>query len=383
MAAIQPVRSSRGLRSSLSSLAQPAERKPLSTDWILVSIVGALVIFGLIMSYSTTFYWSVSQEGNPFSLFFKQLIYAGVGLVLFLVLSYLDYGIWHKLALPLMVLAIGLLLAVLFFGTRTFGATRTLFNGSLQPSEPAKIIILLYGAAWLASRRKQVTSITVGLVPFIIIIGTVVGLIIAEPDLSTSIIILIAASAMFFLAGASLIQIVMVGGLAAGLAYLMVGVFQHVSNRISGFKNGFEEVYQIKQALISIGSGGLFGTGIGGSYQKFGLLPAQHTDSVIAVVTEEMGLIGMVIVLILLAALAYRCLVIVQRSDTPFGAFWAIGLTTWLMMQALLNMMANTGLIPLPGVPIPFISYGGSSLISVLAAAGILVSISRGTKRLK
>jgi cell division protein FtsW (lipid II flippase) len=284
------------------------------------------------------------------------------------------------MALPAIALTVLALIAVLLVGTVTFGARRTLFGGSLQPSEPAKIIILMYGAAWLASRRKQVTSISIGLFPFVVIIGSMVALIAAEPDLSTSVIILLAASAMFFMAGASVIQIVLVGGAAAGFAYLMVTVFQHVSNRLTEFANGYESVYQIKRALIAIGSGGIFGNGIGLSYQKFGLLPAQNTDSVIAVVAEEMGLIGVALVLGLLAVLAYRALRIAQRADTTFGAFWAVGLVTWIMSQALLNLLANNGLIPLPGVPVPFISYGGSSLISVLAASGILISISRGTK---
>ncbi len=381
MAVIQPVRINPGLRSSLSNLAKPLQEiEPQSTDWILISVVGVLFVIGQLMAYSTTFYWSMSQEGNPYSIYLKQLGYGVGGLVLFVIFSRIDYGRWNRTALTAIAIIAIALIAVLLVGTDTFGARRSLFGGSLQPSEPAKIIILMYGAAWLASRRKQVTSITVGLLPFVIIIGSMVALIAAEPDISTSLIILLAASAMFFMAGASLVQIVLTGGAAAGVAYFMVTVFQHVSNRLSGCANGCENVFQINRALIAIGSGGLFGSGMGLSYQKFGFLPMSHTDSVIAVVAEEMGLLGVALVLALFAIMAYRALRIAQRADTTFGAFWAVGLITWIMMQAVLNFLANNAIIPLPGVPVPFISYGGSSLISVLVASGILVSISRGTR---
>ncbi len=381
MAAIQPFRTLRGLRTSISSLAQPpSDTEPRTTDWILISVVGALVVLGLFMAYSTTFYWSVSEDGNPMGYFLKQLGYAGIGVVLFIILSRVDYGFWNRMALPAIAVTVIALIAVLVFGTHRFGAQRTLFGGSLQPSEPAKIIILMYGAAWLASRRKQVTNIRVGLIPFVFFNALIVGLIALEPDISTSIIILLAASAMFFMAGASVIQIILSVGAAAGVAYLMVTFVQHASNRVAQFMNGFESVYQIKQGLIAIGSGGIFGYGIGLSYQKFGLLPAQNTDSVFAVVAEEMGLLGVALILGLLLVLAYRGLRIAQRADTLFGAFWAVGIIIWITMQALLNLLAMNGYLPLPGIPVPFISYGGSSLISVLAACGILVSISRGTK---
>ncbi|MCL4504695.1 MAG: FtsW/RodA/SpoVE family cell cycle protein [Chloroflexi bacterium] len=385
MATIQPIRSDRSPRSSITHTSRKARDAKLpEMDWVLVFVVGALLVLGIVMAYSTTFYWSASasKDGSPFTQLLKQLGFAAIGIVLFIVLSRLDYGIWNRLSLPAILLTLLVLVAVLIWGESAFGAKRTLFG--FQPSEPAKIVALMYGATWLASRRKQVTSISVGLIPFAVIIGIVVALIAIEPDFSTSAIILLAASAMFFLAGASLIQIVLVSGAAVGFAYLMVNVFQHASDRLTSFftsfSNGQGPHYHILQSLLAFGEGGIFGKGIGAGYQKFGLLPTPHTDSVIAVVAEEMGLLGVAVVLGLFALLAYRSLRIAQKADTTFGAFWAIGIIVWIMMQTLLNLLAMTGLLPLPGVPVPFLSVGGSSLIAVLAACGILVSISRGTR---
>ncbi len=385
MATIHPIRSDRSPRSSIAHSSRKQREALLpKMDWVLVCVVGALLVLGMIMAYSTTFYWSAStsKDGSPFTQLLKQMGFAAVGMVLFIVLSRLDYGIWNRLSLPAILLTLAVLVAVLLWGDSAFGAKRTILG--FQPSEPAKIVALMYGATWLASRRRQVTSISIGLIPFAVIIGIVVALIAIEPDFSTSAIILLAAAAMFFLAGASLIQILLVGGAAVGFAFLMVNVFQHASERLTSFftsfTNGQGPHYHILQSLLAFGEGGLFGKGIGAGYQKFGLLPTPHTDSVIAVVAEEMGLLGVAVVLGLFALLAYRSLRIARNADTTFGAFWAVGIIVWIMMQALLNLLAMTGLLPLPGVPVPFLSVGGSSLIAVLAACGILVSISRGTR---
>jgi cell division protein FtsW len=392
MATIQSTRAARGMRSNSTlrrSTAGPGSRRARAieqpaTDWFLVAIVLVLVVLGLIMAYSTTFYWSATSEGSPFTLFAKQLLYAVIGLVCFVVLSRIDYGIWRRWVLPAIAAAALSLVAVLIWGDTVFNARRTLLNGSLQPSEPAKIIILMYGAAWLASRREQVTSIRNGLAPFAVIVGLIVGFIVLQPDLSTSAIIFIAAAAMFFMAGASLYQILLVGCISVIAFIGLVNVFPHAMDRLQGFVgalgNPENTQYHIQQSLLAIGDGGLFGSGIGAGRQKFGLLPTPHTDSVFAVLAEELGLLGVVVTLGLYVLLAYRSLRVAQKAGNAFGSFWAIGIITWIMMQALLNLLAMTGMLPLPGVPVPFLSVGGSSLISILAACGILVSISRGSR---
>jgi cell division protein FtsW len=384
MAAIPSARS-RARGSALFNIgARNNSRAQPSADWFFIAVVGVLVVLGLVMAYTTTFFWSATSEGSPVVIFGKQLLYVAIGIVGFVLLSRIDYGFWRRLALPAMGVAILSLLGVLFWGDTILGAKRTLFNGSIQPSEPIKIIILLYGAAWLASRREQVTSITNGLIPFAVIVGAATAFIALQPDLSTSIVILLAASAMFFLAGASVVQIALVGGMSVATFALLVNKMPHAMERLTQFLdsvgNPQNTQYHIQQSLLAIGDGGLFGSGIGAGHQKFGLLPTPHTDSVFAVLAEEMGLLGVIVTLGLFALLAYRSLRIAQKADTVFGAFWAIGLITWIMIQALLNLLAMTGMLPLPGVPVPFLSVGGSSLVSVLAACGILVSISRGTK---
>jgi hypothetical protein len=189
---------------------------------------------------------------------------------------------------------------------------------------------------------------------------------------------------MFFIAGASVLQIALVGVAAVGAFTFLVTVFPHASMRWESFvvtlNDPQQTHYHIQQAMLAFGDGGLFGQGIGAGVQKFGLLPTPHTDSVMAVLAEEMGLLGVLVTLGMFVLLAYRCLRIAQHADTLFGGFLAVGIIVWIMAQMLANVLAMTGMLPLPGVPVPFLSVGGSSLISLMGACGILVSVSRGSK---
>jgi cell division protein FtsW (lipid II flippase) len=229
-----------------------------------------------------------------------------------------------------------------------------------------------------------VTSIKNGLLPFSVIVGFGAALIATQPDLSTAAVVLLAASAMFFIAGASALQIALVGMAAVGAFTFLVTIFPHASMRWESFvvtlNDPQQTHYHIQQAVLAFGDGGLFGLGIGAGVQKFGLLPTPHTDSVIAVLAEEMGLVGVLVTLGMFVLLAYRGLRIAQRADTLFGGFLAVGVVVWIMAQMLANVLAMTGMLPLPGVPVPFLSVGGSSLVSLMVACGILVSVSRGSK---
>jgi cell division protein FtsW len=381
MAAIPSVQQRSVRSASLRARAQAAH----SADWVLILVVAALVLLGLVMTYSTTFFWSYVADQALFTRMARHVLGAAIGIVAFAVLSRLDYAILRRLSLPIMGVCLGLLILVALAGDVEFNARRTLFDGSLQPSEIAKIAILVYAATWLASRRDQVQSISDGLMPFGVIVGIGVGFILLQPDLSTSLVIVLAAAAMFFVAGASLPQIVLVFAVAGGVFFVMINVYQHATDRMADWLAAIKDPaqyahYHIKQALIAFADGGLFGRGIGASYQKNGSLPTPHTDSIFAVLAEEMGMFGVVITLALFAVLAYRALKIARNADTAFGAFLATGIITWIMGQALLNMLAMMSLLPLPGVPVPFLSLGGSSMIAVLAACGILVSISRGSR---
>jgi cell division protein FtsW len=361
-------------------------RRPI--DWVYVGIVALLNIVGLAMAYSTTFFWSYQEFQNTFTIFGRQLMWMGVGTALFIACAWLDYGLLRRGALPVAMLGgvLLLLLAVLLFGDDTFGARRTLASGSLQPSELAKIVVIVYAAAWLASRRDMLQSFSEGLAPFAIIIGVVSSLVILQPDLSTTFVIIVASMAMFFLAGASLRQMVMllvIGGVAFGL---LVVLLSHSSTRLEMFRASFEDPgspkvnYHIRQLAYTLGGAGFFGHGIGASAQKYNnLLPTPHTDSVLAVLTDEMGLIGLLATFVLFGLFTWRGFYIARTASSPFGAFLAIGVTMWVIVQTLMNTLSVLALIPFTGVPVPFLSIGGSSLVSLMVACGLVLSVARGS----
>jgi cell division protein FtsW len=277
-----------------------------------------------------------------------------------------------------------LLVLVLGFGSVRFGAQRTFLNGSVQPSEPAKLAVVIYIAAWLSSKGEKIRQMTYGLVPFSVLIGVIAGLIVLQPDFSTAVLVVLTAIAMFFIAGADLLQVglgCLVGG---GTFYLLIINSLHGSQRLDDYLATWSDPelvsYHVRQALVALGSGGLFGRGLGAGYQKFGYLPAPHTDSVFAVVGEELGLAGCLIVVALFALLAQRGFKIALEAREPFGAVLAVGVTCWLVFQAFINVAVMTATIPFTGIPLPFLSLGGSAMVSSLAAVGLLLSVSRGSR---
>jgi len=318
---------------------------------------------------------------DPESFAVKQFEFAALGLVILLVLTRVDYRIWGKVAIPLMAATIAALVLLLFL-PESNGARRWLFNGSFQPAEAAKFTVIIYMARWLSSKGEKLRQVTYGLLPFAIFVGGVTGLIIRQPNLSTAIIIGLCAMAMFFIAGADLIQyflLLIAGG--ATVAVTIANTPYQLSRWLVFLQDPFTQLtkdnYQIAETLIALGSGGLIGRGIGSGYSKFGFVPAPHTDSIFALLGEEMGLIGTLAVLALYLALVYRGFRIASRATDPFGQVLAAGLTFWLIFQAFVNIAVVTATIPFTGVPLPFISFGGSALVSALAAVGVLLNISR------
>lgn len=361
--------------------ASRRQRTQRAADWAFIAATLALTALGLIMSYSTTFFW---REGTL--TFLRQAGLAALGLVAFIVMANTDYALARRYAVRIMLVCLALLVAVLLFGEEYYGARRTLLNNSVQPSEVAKIGLIIYAAAWLSSRREQVRSVMDGLIPFGAIAGSVAFLVIIQPDFSTAAVLISIAGVMFFLAGASLLQIGVVV-LVAALAFAgLTSLFPHASQRVQDFLsllNSSGEVdYHIRQSLITLGEGGLFGKGLGAGGQKFGYLPTPHHDSVVAVLGEEMGLVGLVATLALFVVFAWRGMVIAHHADTAFGAFVAVGVVAWVVGQMLLNLLAVLALIPFTGMPMPFLSQGGSSLVTLLAGAGIVVSVGRGSRTL-
>jgi cell division protein FtsW len=355
-------------------------------DRPLLLVVLMLVAVGCMMVYSTTFDWSYQEYGSESVIFMQHVRNLLIGMAGLIVLTIIDYRLWKRLAVLMLMLTIGGLIAVLLFGDGTFGARRAFIQGSYQPGELAELIIVVYMAAWLGSKNTRITSITYGLIPFAILLA-IVGLpIILQPDISTAATIFITAGIMFFLAGANIAHLIGVLGLMGTASWFIVTNVSYAGNRLSSYIASLTDITQAdhhaQQAMIAFYNGGWFGVGLGQGRQKFpGFLPVPHTDSIFAVIGEELGVIGAVFVVMLYVILVIRGLSVARKADNAFGALLASGVTLWIATKALMNIAVMLNLLPSTGVALPFISYGGSSLVTVLAGAGLLLSISRVTTR--
>lgn len=363
---------------------EPKPKQPERTnyDYMLIVVVVTLLLIGLMMVYSTTF--SLTPE-RPSFYFVRQLIFSGIGIAGLALLAHIPYQFWRRVSVLIIVGVVILLVAVLFVGSWRFGAQRSFWNGSYQPSELAKLAIILYIADWVSSKGDKIRRVTYGLIPFAVLLGLITGLILLQPDFGTAILIVSTALVMFFLAGADLFQLVIGSVFGSATLVFLVTKSPHASERLSSFLEAITDPvtvggYQIRQALIALGHGGILGRGLGESQQKFNFLPLAHTDSIFAILGEELGLIGCLVVIGLFGLLAYRGFRIALQSPDNFGMILASGITCWLIMEALINIAVVTATIPVTGIPLPFISYGGSSLVSALMAVGILLSISKGAR---
>ena len=386
----RPVRATPRSTPRVGVEAVPNEQKRsfiATLDGYLLVIVGILLAIGLMMVYSTTFDWSYQTYGNEATIFLQHVRNACIGGVAMLIVAFIDYRIWRRAAVPLLLITIGSLVAVLLFGDDVFGARRSLINGSFQPSELAELVTVIYMAAWLSSRRTQIRSITYGLLPFAFLVGIVAVLILRQPDISTAATVIAVAGIMFFLAGADLLQLAVTGAIVGIIGFVYVTSFgpSYAQGRISSFVSSVADVtqadYHVQQAVIAFNNGGLTGVGLGQGKQKYGNLPAPHTDSIFAVIGEELGLMGASLVVGLYIVLVIRGIQIARRSVDHFGALLAAGLTIWIAIKALLNIAVMTAVIPPTGAPLPFISFGGSSLVVLLIGTGLLLSVSRVSAR--
>ncbi len=350
--------------------------------WLLV-ISLALLCIGLVMVYSASSFTAARYYGDPSYFFLRQLWGMVVGLAAMLVTMRIDYRIWRRFSLIGMAIVLPLLVIVLKFGVTVYGASRWLAFGSFfsfQPSELTKLVLALYIADWLARKGNQVGTFLYGLAPFVILVGLILGLILLENDMGTAIIIAGMATVMFFTAGANIVQFLL-AMICGGLIFMKEAFSGYRALRLLGFLNPFSNVtgynMQLYQSLLGLGSGGWFGVGLGASRQKTGYLPMPYTDSIMAIIGEELGLLGSAIIVILFLCLAFRGFRLARRTQDMYGALLATGITTWLVLQAMINIGATTGTIPYTGVPLPFISYGSSSLVVSMAAIGVLLNISR------
>ncbi len=361
---------------------RPREAAPFlrGFDAPLLMTMAALIVFGLLMLFSASWDFSLGAYKDATYMLNRQLMWLGVGLLAALFLAFFDYRRWRALAVPVMGLTVALLVVVLSMNT-LFGARRSFFDGSAQPSELAKLATILYLAVWLHAKRQFLHDVTIGLIPLGVILGVVGGLIYQQPDLSAAGTVIILGGALFFLAGGDAKQIaalVIVASLATWFI-ISVSVTGHsrVSDFIAGLKDPLQASYHVRRSFEAIVSGGWFGVGLGQSKAKLTGLPVPPTDSVFAVVVEELGLFGALALIGLYAAVVWRGFTIARRAPDMLGALIASGVAIWIAFEALLNMAVMVGLLPFAGNALPFISAGGSNLVASLAALGVLLNVSR------
>ncbi len=353
------------------------------TDWGLVSIVAALLAIGLVMVFSASYSWSMADFDQPLYYVSRQLIWLTAGVSVMIFMSRIPYFVWQRVSILLMGITLLAMVAVITFGADRYGATRTFFNGSVQPSEPAKIVIVIYISAWLASKGESIRDVRVGLLPFGILLGVLTLLIMLQPSISTAILIVVTASVMFFIAGADMRQLALIALVGAVTFWLIVQYSSYAQGRMDKYLDSFwnpveSKEYQVQRGVEALMRGGLTGVGVGqGLAQHPGYLPLSWTDNVFAVIGEETGLIGALVVTMLFALLAHRGLRTALRAPDNFGMLLATGITSLLIFQALLNAAVIVSAAPPTGVTLPFVSYGGSSLVTTLGAVGILLSVGR------
>ncbi len=380
---VQPIQRGSG---SEAAVARPAIKKRgfLATidTFVLIGVLMMLAI-GALMIYSTTFDWSYQEFGVETAILMQHVRNIAIGAVVMVVLAVIDYRIWKRFAVLLLLLTIGSLIAVLLFSDQVFGARRSFLNGSYQPGELAELTIVIYLAAWMSSKKRGMASFFNGLLPFAVLIGLVGGLILLQPDLSTAATIFITAGLMYFLAGANLMHLGIVLSVMGGAGFLLSQRLGYAQGRVSTYIAGLTDLtqtnYHAQQAIIAFLNGGWTGVGLGQGRQKFGFLPAPHTDSIFAVIGEELGVLGAGFIVLLFVLVIVRGLQVARRCANPFGALLAAGITLWIATKALMNIAVMINLLPATGVALPFISFGGSSLVTAMAGAGILLSVSRVT----
>ncbi|MFQ6014360.1 MAG: FtsW/RodA/SpoVE family cell cycle protein [Anaerolineae bacterium] len=356
-----------------------------SPDYPFMIIVAALTFIGVIMVYSATYVWSYEDHGHPYYFFLRQLLWLALGSIVMLVMMNIEYHRWQRLSLPIMGGAVLALIALLLVGPETNGARRGFFSGSVQPSELAKLAMVIYVANWLSSKGGRIRQVSYGLIPFGILVGLVAGLIMLQPDLSTSFLVMTTALAMFFIAGGDLVQLVTSGAFGGFIVGLMIIGSEWRLDRLEGWldpcSDSTDTNYQICRILTALREGGPFGQGLASIHKTVGYIPASHTDSIFAIVGNDFGLMGCLALIGLFACLAYRGVKVALQAPDTFGAVLATGVTCWISFQALVNVASATSSIPYTGIPLPFISFGGSSLLSTMAGVGLLLNVSRGTKK--
>jgi len=362
-------------------------KKPCDYPILFSTIL--LVCFGVIMVFSASFYYAQQPPINDSYFFFKkQAVGAVLGLGAMLFMKNFSYWKLEKFTFPLLGVSLLLLIAVLIpgIGRNLNGASRWLYIGgvSIQPAEIAKFALIIYMASSMAKKKDKMKTFIKGVIPYIIVMIVFFGLIIAQPNMSTAGSIAILVMVMLFAGGASLWHLGLLTALGASGAYALVVMEEYRFKRLLAFQNPWaapkDEGYQIVQSLYSLGSGGLFGMGLGNSRQKFLYLPYRESDFIFSIIGEELGFIGAAALMILFLVLIWRGLRVAITAPDLFGSLLATGITSIIAIQVIINIAVVTGSMPPTGLPLPFISAGSSSLIIFMSSIGILLNISQYCK---
>jgi cell division protein FtsW len=370
-------------RATKSSSAGVMPRLETST-WLLILVV-ALCVIGVVMVGSASSVVSISLYGSPWSIFFKELIWMVLGVIVLVATIRIDYHRWRRWAPLLVIITLGLLLVVLApgLGVASGGSSRWIGFGQLrlQPSELMKLAIALFGADLVAKRQDAGGSTRMVLGPLVIVACMAAGLVVMQPDLGTAIVLMVITLSLLFASGIA--GVVLAKGIAAFtvVVLLLAVAMPYRRERLLSFVNPGAKSngsgYQVVQSLIGLGSGHLFGLGLGNSREKWGLLPNPHTDFIFSILGEELGLLGALCVLGLIGVFAFKCLKAAQDAHDRFGSLLVVGLTAWIVSESFINVGAVLGVLPVTGIPLPFISFGGSSLLITMAAAGMVINVAR------
>lgn len=353
------------------------------TDRLLFLLVTCLTLFGVLMVYNASVVTAYKEFGDKFFYFRQQIVSIVLGFIALFVLSRIDYHKYTKVAPLLFFGTLMLLVLVLVphIGIQTMGARRWLGIGghTIQPAELAKLSLVLYFSSLLSKKRD--------LLPFLVLLGSVVLLVMGEPDLGTTVVLAVTSIVLYFSSGASILPLSAVGFFGSLIGFLLIVSSNYRKERLLTFfdtsRDPLGASYHIRQVLIALGSGGMFGVGLGASRQKYEYLPESMTDSIFAVIGEEAGFLGAALLVVGFMVVVWKGFNIAREAPDTFGQLLAIGITTWIGTQALVNFSSMVALVPLTGVPLPFISFGGSSIITTMAGVGILLNVSRYRVRKK
>ncbi len=358
-------------------------------DYILIAIIYVLISLGIIMVFSSSYVMAYKWYGDSFYFFTRQAFSALIATIIFLVAMKIDYQYWRKFATPILLISLFLLIILYIPGVARYirGARRWLYLGPFpfQPSELAKVALILYIADCLTRKTdKDIGTFVRGILPVFLVTAFIFILIFAQPDFSTGIVVLGCSFIMLFIGGSRITQLFTLITFLTPPGIIMVLGKEYRRVRLLSFLNPWEDPlksgFHIIQSLIALGSGGVAGVGIAQSRQKFFYLPDQHTDFIFSIIGEELGFLGASIVILLFLVFLWRGFMIAWRAKDTFGALLAAGITSLIVFQALVNISVVTKVFPTTGITLPFISYGGSSLIVNMFCCGILLNISKSVR---